>query len=210
MPVEASVAVVGAGPAGLVAALALARCGAAVTVIAPRPTQATLSADTRTFAALGGSLDLFRALAVWDELAPYTAPLKAIRLIDDRGGLLRAPEVLFQAGDVDLDQFGANIPQSALGAVLSAAVDRTPAIQWIDTNVTAVVPDADHVTLTLADGALHRFALVAAADGRNSLARSAAGIDTKAWRYPQSAVACAFFHSRTGPSRPNSIGQRVR
>jgi 2-octaprenyl-6-methoxyphenol hydroxylase len=192
----ASVAVVGAGPAGLVAALALARGGVSVTVIAPRPTPATLAADTRTFAALGGSIDLFRALGVWDDLAPHTAPLMGIRLIDDRGGLLRAPEVLFRAQEAGLDQFGANIPQAALGAVLTAAVDHASAITWIDAAASTLVPDDDQVTLTRGDGTQHVFAFVAAADGRNSLGRAAAGIETKAWSYPQSAIACVFGHSR--------------
>ncbi len=196
MAADATVAVVGGGPAGLVAALALARTQVSVTVVAPRLTVAMRAADTRTFAALGGSLDLFRALDVWNVLAPQTAPLEGIRLIDDRGGLLRAPEVMFRATDVGLKQFGANIPQAVLGAVLAAAVDRTPTIRWLDATATRMTPADEHVMLTLGDGTQHQFGLVAAADGRASLGRAAASIDTKAWSYPQAAIACVFGHSR--------------
>jgi 2-octaprenyl-6-methoxyphenol hydroxylase len=192
----ATAAVVGAGPAGLVTALALAKINVAVTIVAPRPTQAGLAADTRTFAALGGSLELFRALGVWEDLEPQTAPLQAIRLIDDRGGVLRAPEVMFRAEDVGLGQFGANIPQAALGAGLTAAVDRTPQIAWRDTSVTSLRPGDRSVTLSLADASSLEVAIVAAADGRASLGRAAAGIETSAWQYPQSALACVFGHSR--------------
>lgn len=192
-----SVAVIGAGPAGLVAALALARAGAAVTIAAPRPTPERLSADTRTFAAMGGSVDLLKALDVWEKLQPHTAPLRAIRLIDDRGGVLRAPEILFEASEAGLDVFGANIPQAALGAVLSAAVDATPSIRWCKTTaVEAVTPEADDVALRLADGTELRATLVVAADGRQSIGRASAGIGTKAWSYPQAAVACVFGHTR--------------
>ena len=193
----ATVAIIGAGPAGLVAALALARARAAVTIAAPRPTPERLASDTRTFAAMGGSVELMKALGVWKNLQPYIAPLRAIRLIDDRGGFLRAPEVLFEASEVGLDAFGANIPQAALGAVLSAAVDATPSIRWIDTAaVEGVTPTADHVTLRFADGTNFNAALVIAADGRRSIGRASAGIGTKAWSYPQAAVACVFGHSR--------------
>ena len=192
-----SVLVIGAGPAGLVAALALARVGALVSIAAPRPTAERLAADTRTFAAMGGSVDLLKVLGVWPALQPHIAPLRAIRLIDDRGGLLRAPEVLFEAREAGLDAFGANIPQAALGSVLAAAVDRAPAIQWFDTPaVEAVTPATDHVTAHLRAGGKLIAALAVAADGRSSIGRSAAGIATKAWSYPQSAVACVFGHTR--------------
>ena len=192
-----SVAIIGAGPAGLVAALALARAGAAVSIAAPRPTPALLAADTRTFAAMGGSVDLLEALGVWAVLQPHIAPLRAIRLIDDRGGVLRAPEVLFEAAEAGLETFGANIPQAALGAVLANAADATSAIHWYDTPaVEAVMPAADHIVLRLTGGAELRASLAVAADGRQSIGRSAAGIATKAWSYPQAAIACVFGHTR--------------
>jgi 2-octaprenyl-6-methoxyphenol hydroxylase len=194
--VSTNLAVIGAGPAGLVAALALVRVGLTVTIVAPRPTAAMLAADTRTFAALGGSVDLFRSLGVWEQLEPHTAPLRGIRLIDDRGGLLRAPEVLFQAGEVGLDYFGVNIPQAAMGAVLGAAVGCEPNITWIDAAAVAVEHCSDQVLVRCVDGREVLFTLVVAAEGRNSLGRAAAGIATKAWNYPQSAVACSFTHTR--------------
>ena len=88
--VQADTAVViGAGPAGLAAALALARVGATVVIAAPRPTPDRVAADTRTFAAMGGSVDLLNALGVWSALlrryptatvAPFTllAPIAGV------------------------------------------------------------------------------------------------------------------------------------
>ena len=76
------VAVVGTGPSGLVAALALAHVGAEVVAIGPAPAPSTRAVETRTAALLTSSVDLLKALGVWDRLARDAAPLKAIRIID--------------------------------------------------------------------------------------------------------------------------------
>lgn len=189
--------VIGAGPAGLAAALALARRGIAVGVAAPLPTPERLSADTRTFAALGGSVELLKQLGVWPDLADAITPLTGIRLIDARGGLLRAPEVLFDAREAGLTAFGYNIPQAVLVAAMTKQALKSPLINWHDTRaVTAVTARAQSAEVRLADGSSLHAQLVVAADGRNSVGRSAAGIDVKAWNYPQAAVACAFGHTR--------------
>jgi 2-octaprenyl-6-methoxyphenol hydroxylase len=196
MSEPAAITVLGAGPTGLVTALALAHVGACVDLIAPVPTDAQREADTRTFAALGPSVALLERLGVWGALAGATAPLKAIRIVDDRAGLLRAPEVLFEAADLDLPAFGSNIPQAALLKAAMDAVARTPAIRWTDAAVTDIQAAPEHVVLTLADGSRRETTLLAAADGRRSLARAAAGIATKSWDYPQTAIACVFGHAR--------------
>jgi 2-octaprenyl-6-methoxyphenol hydroxylase len=196
-PTVDPIVVAGAGPAGLLTALALTQVGAPVALVAPRPTPAQQAADTRTFAALGPSIDLLKRLHVWEELAAEAAPLKAIRIIDGRAGLLRAPEVLFEARELGLDAFGANIPQAAMVGAAMRVVDRTPAIRWFDTTLAAVADGPDRIVLTLGDGSLLPAALLAAADGRRSLARAAAGIATHVHDYPQTAIACVFAHART-------------
>ena len=60
------VAVVGAGPAGLAAALALAHVGADVALIGPAPPKTSArSLETRTAALLTSSVDLLKALNLW-------------------------------------------------------------------------------------------------------------------------------------------------
>src|SRR5690242_11071350 len=98
------VAVVGGGPAGLTAAIALASAGVETALIARAPPQ-----DNRTAALLSGSVTALEALEVWPLCATQSAPLSAIRLIDDTAWLLRAPEVLFEAHEIGLDAFGHNI-----------------------------------------------------------------------------------------------------
>src|SRR5262245_19195736 len=127
-------AVIGAGPTGLVAALALARMGLEVALVAPPmrgadPSPATSKkkddarglplddrppADHRTTALLGASIALLRNLGAWQACVAEAAPIAAVRLADDRQGLLRAPEMLFRAAEIGLDSFGANLPNPAL------------------------------------------------------------------------------------------------
>ena len=62
---SAEVAVIGAGPAGLASALALARLGIAVTIVAPPYDAARAAADRRTTALIGPSVELLKNLGVW-------------------------------------------------------------------------------------------------------------------------------------------------
>src|SRR5438876_1829428 len=99
-PVEQArdIAVVGSGPAGLAAALALAHVGADVVLIGPSPAKTEAGPlETRTAALLISSVDLLKALQVWQAISPQAAPLKAIRIIDASRSLLRAPDIEFKA-----------------------------------------------------------------------------------------------------------------
>src|SRR5215469_14918248 len=80
------VAVVGGGPAGLAAAIAVAQSGAKTALIARR----SLYADNRTTALLGGSIDFLQRLEVWPNCKDKAAELRVMRLVDDTGRLIRA------------------------------------------------------------------------------------------------------------------------
>ena len=94
IPDQSDIAVVGAGPTGLAAALALAHAGARVALLGNPPLpESPQRLDTRTAALLQNSIVMLRALGVFDDLEHHAAPLLAIRIIDDTGGLFRAPDV---------------------------------------------------------------------------------------------------------------------
>ena len=97
---EAQITVVGAGLTGLAAAAALSQEGFDVVLAAPAFDAAAAAADTRSSALLPPSVQLLENLDVWSACAPHSAPLLGARLIDDRGGLVRAPEVLFEAREI--------------------------------------------------------------------------------------------------------------
>lgn len=189
-----NVVVLGAGPAGLAAVLSLAASGVKVTLVAPP--EATRVEDQRTTALLGASINLLENLDIWQQLQPLSAPLLGIRIVDDRGGLLRAPELLFHARELGLPSFGANIPNAPLVAALAQRLDASPLIRRLEAAATRVVCQPDGVNLQLSDGTHIRSRLVVAADGRNSLARKASGVVPRTWTYPQTALATSFMHAR--------------
>ena len=120
------VAVIGAGPAAMAAALALATSGLRVALIGPAYDPDRAAKDRRTTALLPSSLEMLRNLGVWRHCAGQAAALEGVRIADDRGGLLRAPEVLFRAEELGLASLGANVPNSALNSALWSAVGASP------------------------------------------------------------------------------------
>jgi 2-octaprenyl-6-methoxyphenol hydroxylase len=204
------IAVVGAGPAGLASALALGALGCEVALVAPAYDPARTAKDMRTTALLSSSVKLLENLGVWRLCKPAAAPLTCIRIADDRGDLLRAPEVLFQATELRLADFGANIPNAALVAALNAAAEASPRLRHLPTSaVVRATPGDTSMRLELAEGGRVDAALVVAADGRGSLVRAAAGIGVRSWSYPQSAVAAVFRHSRSHEGTTTELHRRT-
>jgi 2-octaprenyl-6-methoxyphenol hydroxylase len=185
------VAVVGGGPAGLTAAIALAAAGIRTALIAKAP-----PADNRTTALLSGSVAALEALEVWPLCRNESAPLTAIRLIDDTPRLIRAPEVLFEAAEIGLEAFGHNIENRHLVAALDHRAGALPHLLRIAAAVTAVEPGEADVTLRTDGGEPVRARLVVGADGRKSPCRAAAGIEIGRRDYLQAALTLNFGHTR--------------
>ena len=186
----AEVAVIGAGPAGLVSAIALAAAGVDALLVAP-PAQA----DHRTTALLAGSVTALDTLGVWQSCARQAAPLKKLRVVDDTRRLFRAPEVLFTAAEIDNEAFGYNIENRHLVAALqrrAAALN----LKSIAAPALAIENEASAVVIRHADGTA-RVQLAIGADGARSICRTAAGIATRRRAYPQAALTLNLTHART-------------
>ncbi len=200
-------AVVGGGPAGLAAAIALAEAGARIALVARRAAYA----DNRTTALLGGSANFLERLDVWRRCADKSAELSVMRLVDDTGRLIRAPEVKFVAAEIGLDAFGYNIANRDL---MTALDERAGELS----NLTRIDDDADTIEIAESDVLVHATQgtsltahLIVGADGRQSLCRDAAGIEVKRKRLDQSALtfnialsrphrnASTEFHTPHGP-----------
>src|SRR5712675_793835 len=130
------VVVIGGGPAGLTAAIALAQTGANTALIARRSPYA----DNRTTALLGCSVDHLQALDVWGRCADKAAPLQAMRLVDDTGRLIRAPEVRFSSEEIGLDAFGYNIENRALITALEQRADELSDLTRFDDEAETISP----------------------------------------------------------------------
>jgi 2-octaprenyl-6-methoxyphenol hydroxylase len=186
------VAVVGGGPAGLAAAIALARSGAKAVLIArPAP-----YADNRTTALFGASVDFLQDLEVWRRCEDKAALLKTMRLVDDTGRLIRAPEVKFSCEEIGLETFGSNIENRALVAALEERAAELANLARLDDEAETVTPDEGLVAILTSGGRAVSARLVVGADGRHSLCREAAGIAVISRDLDQAALTFNVGHTR--------------
>ena len=184
--------VIGGGPAGLAAAIALAVTGARTALLARR----TPYADNRTTALLGASVDLLERLDVWPRCRDKAAALQIMRLVDDTGRLIRAPEVRFSSHEIGLEQFGFNIANRSLIAALEERAAELPNLARHDDEAGAIEPDDAEVSVRTSRGQVLTARLVVGADGRQSPSRTAAGIEVIRRDLRQSALTFNISHSR--------------
>ncbi|MBE8516853.1 FAD-dependent monooxygenase [Amycolatopsis sp. H6(2020)] len=159
-----TVAIVGAGPTGLLLAGDLARAGVDVTVLERRGTESNL---TRAFGVHARTLEQLDARGLADEVIAGGAPVERLRLFDhlriDLSTLpTRFPYLLIT-------------PQYNVESALEKRATAAGARIVRDAQVTAVHQDADGVELTV-DGATVRADYVVGADGVHSAVRDALGL----------------------------------
>ncbi|WP_027573441.1 UbiH/UbiF family hydroxylase [Bradyrhizobium sp. WSM1743] len=185
-------AVIGGGPAGLAAAIAVAQAGARTALVARRVPYA----DNRTTALLGASIDLLEMLDVWWRCKDKAAALEVMRLVDDTGRLFRAPEVRFSCHEIGLDAFGYNIDNRSLMLALEARAAELANLVRFDDEAESIVIEADDVAVRTASGQFLSARLVVGADGRHSLCREAAGIAVTRRELNQTALTFNVGHAR--------------
>lgn len=186
------VAVVGGGPAGLAAAIAIAAGGARVALVARK----TPYRDNRTTALLDASVEILRDLEVWDQCAEHAAALRRMRLVDDTGRLIRAPEVHFDCDEIGLDAFGYNIENRILVETLENRASALPGLIRFDDHAATIETDAAAGRIVTGQGSRIEAALIVGADGRQSPCRTAAGISVRSRATHQSAIAFNVAHDR--------------
>ena len=183
---------IGSGPAGLTAAIALAKAGISTALVGrrlPKP-------DHRTTALLASSVTALETLGIWQSCKAQAAPLKVMRIVDDTDRLWRAPEVKFTAKEIDLDAFGYNIENRHLIAALNQHVVDLPKLRLVDDDAVNIAPNIDDAAVSLKNGGILRAPLIIGADGRKSICRDAAGIAMQDRSYPQAALTICLRHSR--------------
>jgi 2-octaprenyl-6-methoxyphenol hydroxylase len=186
------VVVIGGGPAGLAAAIAVAQTGAHAALIARRAPYA----DNRTTALLGGSVDFLRRLEVCPHCEDRAAALQTMRLVDDTGRLIRAPEVRFSSDEIGLDVFGYNIDNRTLVMALEQRAAELSGLTRFDDSADIITSEDALVEIRTAEGKSLFARLVIGADGRQSPCRQAAGIEVQRRELDQAALTFNISHSR--------------
>lgn len=210
--------VVGGGAAGLSTAIGLAQGGLSVAILGVPETPRD---DGRSAALFQSSLDFLGHLGVEDALKAHGALLRAIRLIDITGALVRAPTTTFKAAEIGQAAFGWNIPNAKIIAVLGAEARQTPGLTVSSAFIDHFEEVGDRIRVTTADGAVLEARVLIGADGQKSRVREQAGISHRVKPYPQSAITCRLthpkdhedvsleFHTREGPFTFVPVGDGI-
>jgi 2-octaprenyl-6-methoxyphenol hydroxylase len=187
--------VVGGGLAGLSLGLACAGAGIEVAVVDREDPARTVGEafDGRTTAIAYGSQQVLAGIGLWPEVAREAEPILEIRVADGDAPLF----LHYDHRDIGDDPLGWIVENRVLRRGLLACIDRQPGLHHLaPAEVVSVERGTAGVTAVLAGGRRIRAALCAAADGKDSPLRRAAGIGTLDWRYQQAGIVCTVRHER--------------
>ena len=164
----------GAGPTGILAALALAHAGWTVTLVDPLPRDRLIQ-RRRAYAFTHSSRQLLQQLGLWAELQDHLIPFRRLHLVD--AALERTVDLspadlaaAVRGSDASIGWIGAHTP------VMTMLLERARQDPSIALNLAE--------TGSLQDGA----DLVVAADGPDSPTRRSLAIGTWGWAYGQSCL----------------------
>src|SRR5262249_2575231 len=140
-----------------------------------------------------GSRQILSGLGLWPMLAAAAAPILEIRVADDNAPLF----LHYDHREVGDHPLGWIVENPVLRRALLARAAELPHLTHRAPQSVANVERAQTGALVrLADGHAIRARLVAAADGKASPLRQAAGIRTIEWSYPQTGIVTTVKHER--------------
>ena len=214
-------AVVGGGLNGLTLGIACASAGLEVAVI-DREDPATMIGerfDGRTSAIAFGSMRVLDGIGVWRLIADKAEAIRDIRVADNSAPLF----LHYDHREIGDDPMGWIVENRDLRRALHERARQLPGLQllapmkvthWNDVSLSVgpakagtrkakVLDSRSHGNdgkgfgqLQLADGTVVRAELIAAADGKNSPLREAAGIKSVSWSYPQVGIVATVRHTK--------------
>ncbi|HEX3406738.1 MAG TPA: UbiH/UbiF/VisC/COQ6 family ubiquinone biosynthesis hydroxylase [Caulobacteraceae bacterium] len=196
---QADVIIAGAGLTGATLGLALASAGLKPILVDPQPFEAQVAPtfDGRASAIAFSSFRQWRALGLGEALGPQAQRIEQILVTDGRGPGASAaapgPAFLrFDAAEIaarsDGEPLGYMLENRVSRAALAEAVSRAGLEVLAPARVTGVSFGPAAAEVALADGRRLSAPLVVGAEGRGSVVRDAAGIETLGWGYGQSGV----------------------
>ncbi|WP_213269477.1 FAD-dependent monooxygenase [Hyphomonas sp.] len=199
-PLEADLAVIGAGPVGTLLAVLAARAGLRTVLVDARPETGTPATDTRSFAIVRGSWRMLGAAGVQADLEGLTEPLNGLEAVDGGTHWFGAPWAAFSSTDLPDgggEPLGELVPAAALQAALDRQAGATSGLVWKrGARFSGYDALPSGAAVRLEGGDRVRCALIAACDGMQSAVRQAAGIGTEGRSYGKSVFAADVQLSR--------------
>jgi 2-octaprenyl-6-methoxyphenol hydroxylase len=202
-PAQFDVAIAGGGMVGLSLAAALAELPLEIVVVEPVAPEADAqpSFDARTTALSSGSRRMLEGIGAWPLVAARATPIRRIH-VSERGAFGTA---MLDAGEQGLTALGYTIENRLLGEALRQCIAPCPRIHVRHARVAAIDPGPASVRIRTDTGEAMQARLLVAADGAQSSARSALGIEAQVTDYGQHAIVAHVdttrFHDYTAFER---------
>jgi 2-octaprenyl-6-methoxyphenol hydroxylase len=190
---ETDIVVAGGGAAGLATGIALAKSGLRVLIAGVPP---SIRDDARSAALFASSFAFLDQHGLGDALRERGWPLRAIRIVDVTGALVRSPTTTFKAIEIGEATFGWNITNADILDVLIRAARNVPGLELDHGLFASHAVENDAIHVSLSDGRDVRARLLIGADGQKSAVRETADIKARIKPYSQVAITCRAAHPR--------------
>jgi 3-(3-hydroxy-phenyl)propionate hydroxylase len=178
------VAIIGAGPTGLVAALALGLAGVRVIVL---ESEAALTHDLRAGSYHPPTVEMLDALGVAERMHETGIRVPVWQVRDRVAGIVAAFDLGLLADETRFP-YRLHLEQHRLTPILLDAINaRTPSVEIRFANaLDSYMTDAEGVTLALSDGSTLRAAFLIGCDGARSVVRRGmAGVEFEGFTWPE-------------------------
>jgi 2-octaprenyl-6-methoxyphenol hydroxylase len=196
MAEDAELVIAGAGLTGMLLAVACAGAGLSVAIVDPQSPAAMQDQrfDGRSSAIAYGSRLVFDGIGLWPSIAAEAEPIREIRVADDDSPLFLHYDHRDLGDDAPL---GYIVENRVLRRALFERARTLPSLALHASRHIARMEASDTGAVAVLDnGERLRTRLVAAADGKESPLRRAAGIRALEWRYHQTAIVTTVAHAR--------------
>jgi 2-octaprenyl-6-methoxyphenol hydroxylase len=192
--------IAGGGLNGMLLGIACAGAGLRVAIVDRQDPATMLGAafDGRTSAIAYGSKLVLDGVGLWPLVAANAEPIREIRVADDESPLfLHYDHRELGRGETPPEPLGYIVENRVLRRALFERAGDLPSLRLLaPQKVENVARDDTGAVATLGDGVRLQARLVAAADGKDSPLRKAAGIRAVEWRYKQTGIVTTVAHER--------------